>query len=116
MLLGYCDGDVADLQGIHYYDDVRYNLAGDLAPKHVIMVFGANHAYYNTTWGPPIVGSYDDWLQFTPGGSSDPFCGPNVPGNGRLTLEQQKGTGLKWCDSPSKKSPGQSHFKGRASG
>jgi len=34
VMLPYCDGDVADLQGVHFYDDARYNVPGDNAPKH----------------------------------------------------------------------------------
>jgi hypothetical protein len=34
VLLPYCDGDVADLQGVHFYDDARYNVPGDQSPKH----------------------------------------------------------------------------------
>ena len=29
VLLPYCDGDVSDLQGARYFDDNRYNVAGD---------------------------------------------------------------------------------------
>src|SRR5262249_46511063 len=43
VLLPYCDGDVSDLQGVHYYDDSRYSVPGDLAPKHYVLVMGANH-------------------------------------------------------------------------
>jgi hypothetical protein len=95
VLLPYCDGDVNDLQGVHFYDDARYNVAGDPAPKHYVLVMGANHNFYNTIWSPssPFPGSADDWLAFTPGGHSDPQCGV-VPGNQRLTEAQQRGTGL----------------------
>ncbi|MBI3743097.1 MAG: hypothetical protein HY261_02250 [Chloroflexi bacterium] len=31
IVLPYCNGDLADLQGIHYYDDSRYALPGDPA-------------------------------------------------------------------------------------
>ncbi len=94
VLLPYCDGDVNDLQGVHFYDDARYNVPGDPAPKHYILVMGANHNFYNTIWSPssPFPGSADDWLAFTPGGSSDPQCGI-VKNNQRLTETQQRGTG-----------------------
>ena len=52
VLLPYCDGDVADLQGVHFYDDARYNVPGDSAFKHTILVMGANHNFYNTIWTP----------------------------------------------------------------
>ena len=95
VLLPYCDGDVNDLQGVHFYDDARYNVPGDPAPKHYILVMGANHNFYNTIWSPssPFPGSADDWLAFTPGGHSDSQCG-TVKGNQRLTEAQQRGTGL----------------------
>ena len=95
VLLPYCDGDVSDLQGVHFYDDARYNVPGDPAPKHYVLVMGANHNFYNTIWSPssPFPGSADDWLAFVAGGHSDSQCG-SVPQNKRLTEAQQRGTGL----------------------
>jgi hypothetical protein len=95
VLLPYCDGDVSDLQGVHFYDDARYNVPGDPAPKHYVLVMGANHNFYNTIWSPssPYPGSADDWLAFVAGGHSDPQCG-SIPQNKRLTEAQQRGTGL----------------------
>ncbi len=95
VLLPYCDGDVSDLQGVHFYDDARYNAPGDQAPKHYELVMGANHNFYNTIWSPssPFPGAANDWLAFVPGGHSDSQCG-DVPGNQRLTEAQQRGTGL----------------------
>ncbi len=95
VLLPYCDGDVSDLQGVHFYDDARYNVPGDQAPKHYELVMGANHNFYNTIWSPssPFPGAADDWLAFVPGSHSDSQCG-TVPGNQRLTEAQQRGTGL----------------------
>src|SRR5205809_286501 len=29
VMLPYCDGDVSNLQGVHFFDDVRYNAPGD---------------------------------------------------------------------------------------
>jgi hypothetical protein len=64
--VSYCDGDVTDLQGVHFFDDARYNVPGDTAPKHVILVLGANHNFYNTIWTPEIfrAGAADDWTDF----------------------------------------------------
>lgn len=95
VLLPYCDGDVSDLQGVHFYDDARYNVPGDTAPKHYELVMGANHNFYNTVWSPssPFPGSANDWLAFVPGGHSDSQCG-SAKGNRRLTEAQQRGTGL----------------------
>ncbi|HEY3581777.1 MAG TPA: hypothetical protein VGK82_14585 [Pyrinomonadaceae bacterium] len=100
VLLPYCDGDVSDLQGIHFYDDARYNVPGDQAPKHYELVMGANHDFYNTVWSPSsgIPGAANDWLAFVPGGTSDGQCG-TVKGNKRLTEQQQRGTGLAYMSA-----------------
>ncbi len=94
VLLPYCDGDVSNLQGIHYYDDARYNVASDAAPKHTFLVMGANHNFYNTVWNPDLfpAGGADDW--FYPenqGASTDPYCSSFGSGK-RLTAKQQLGT------------------------
>lgn len=83
----YCDGDVSDLQGVHFYDDVRYNDTTDTAPKHSVLMMGANHNFYNTVWTPGsyIAGTSDDW-----GSTTDPFCSANRVGNGRLDTTKQK--------------------------
>ena len=43
VMLPYCDGNLIDLPGARYFDVARYALAGDLAPKHMIMLMNANH-------------------------------------------------------------------------
>lgn len=95
VLLPYCDGDVSDLQGVHFYDDARYNVTGDQAPKHYELVMGANHNFYNTIWSPSssFPGAANDWLAFVPGGHSDSQCGSGKNSK-RLTEAQQRGTGL----------------------
>jgi len=95
VLLPYCDGDVSDLQGVHFYDDARYNVPGDQAAKHYELVMGANHNFYNTIWSPssPFPGAANDWLAFVPGGNSDSQCGKGKDSQ-RLTEAQQRGTGL----------------------
>lgn len=45
VILPYCDGDVRDLSGIHFYDDARYALGTDNPPKHTFLVMGANHNF-----------------------------------------------------------------------
>lgn len=79
VLLPYNDGDVSDNQGVHFYDDARYNVAGDTGPKHTFQVLGANHNFYNTTWTPGLF----------PAGASDDGVGPN-----RLANALVRGTGL----------------------
>src|ERR1044072_5144654 len=100
VLLPYCDGDVSDLQGVHFYDDARYNVPGDPAPKHYMLVMGANHNFYNTIWSPSsgIPGAANDWLSFVQGGRSDSQCGEGK-GNQRLTEAQQRGTGLAYMSA-----------------
>ena len=95
VMLPYCDGDVSDLQGVHFYDDARYNVPGDQAPKHYELVMGANHNFFNTVWSPssPFPGATNDWLAFVPGGHSDDQCGRGKTSQ-RLTEAQQRGTGL----------------------
>jgi len=94
VLLPYCDGDVSDLQGVHYYDDARYNAASDPGAKHTFLVMGANHNFYNTVWTPGLfqAGGTDDWFSQS-GASTDPYCGSFGPGK-RLTAQQQQGTAL----------------------
>src|SRR5215510_3493394 len=96
VMLPYCDGDVADLQGVHFYDDARYNVPGDNSPKHYELIMGANHNFFNTIWSPDsssFPGAVDDWLAFIPHGKQDSHCGSGA-GNNRLTEAQQRGTGL----------------------
>lgn len=95
VILPYCDGDVTDLQGIHFYDDTRYLEAGDPAPRHSILLLGANHNFFNSVWSPSsgIPGSFDDWLESDPGRERDPDLGTG-PGSIRLTEEPQRAAGL----------------------
>ncbi len=94
VVLPYCDGDVNDNQGVHFFDDARYNVAGDTGAKHTVQVMGANHNYFNTVWTPGLfpAGTGEDWTAYTSGGSSDPHCG-TVAGNKRLTAAQQQAVG-----------------------
>ena len=69
VMLPYCDGDVSDLQGVHFFDDARYRVPGDPTPKHTVTVFGANHDFFNTVWTPGggYPGGYDDGTRRCPG-------------------------------------------------
>ena len=101
VMLPYCDGDVSDLQGVHFYDDARYNVPGDNSPKHYELVMGANHNFFNTIWTPatsPFPGAANDWLSFVQGGHSDSHCGLGKD-SGRLTEAQQRGTGLAYMSA-----------------
>ena len=99
VLLPYCDGDVIDLAGVHYYDDARYNVPGDLAPKHYELIMGANHNFYNTIWSPSssVPGAINDWQSFR-AGPSDSHCG-DLPTNQRLSEAQQRGTGVAYMSA-----------------
>jgi hypothetical protein len=101
VMLPYCDGDVSDLQGVHFYDDARYNVPADQSPKHYELVMGANHDFFNTIWSPgssPFPGAADDWLAFVPGGHSDSHCGDGKTSK-RLTEAQQRGVGLAYMSA-----------------
>jgi hypothetical protein len=93
VILPYCDGDVSDLQGVHFYDDVR-NTTGDLSAKQYQLVMGANHNFFNTIWTPGgwPAGTADDWL-FS-GSSTDPTCGASAPATKRLSQAGQRAVGL----------------------
>jgi hypothetical protein len=80
VVLPYCDGDVSDLQGVHFFDDARYRVPGDRSAKHTVTVMGANHNFFNTVWSPSsgYPGSFDD---------GDPRC-PR-----RLSEAEQRGIG-----------------------
>ena len=100
VLLPYCDGDVNDLQGVHFYDDARYNVPGDTAPKHYVLVMGANHNFYNTVWTPSngVPGAVNDWLLFVQKGQQDSQCGTGKDSK-RLTEAQQRGTGVAYISA-----------------
>jgi hypothetical protein len=67
VMLPYCDGDVSDLQGIHFFDDSRYLVPDDPAPKSTVTVMGANHNFFNRVWSPSggYPGAFNDgrWVQ-----------------------------------------------------
>jgi trimeric autotransporter adhesin len=90
-LLPYCDGDVSDQQGQHFYADSR-SAFGDSVLRSDIWVMGADHDFFNTYWTPPFPGAADDW---TTGGqsASDPVCGLNAPATTRLSTTQEYSVG-----------------------
>jgi len=93
VLLPWCDGDVADLQGAHYFDDARY-FTSDLTNKHYTLVMGGNHSYYNTIWTPGgwPAATWDDWRQFQDPPRLDPWCGDIQPNNHKLSPDRVRGT------------------------
>jgi hypothetical protein len=88
VILPFCDGDVADLQGQQYVDIGR-DLTRDRALRSSIMAMGTNHNFYNTEWTPGLSKSpaWDDW--FDP---DDSQCGENR--ERRLTPPEQQSVGL----------------------
>jgi hypothetical protein len=90
-LLPYCDGDVSDQQGQHFYADSR-DAFTDSVLRSDIWVMGADHDFFNTYWTPPFPGAADDW---TTGGQSanDSVCGLNAPTTTRLSATQEYSVG-----------------------
>ncbi len=88
VILPFCDGDVADLQGQQYVDIGR-DLTWDRALRSSVMAMGTNHNYYNTEWTPGLSKSpaWEDWFDPT-----DPQCGED--GGKRLTPAEQQAVGL----------------------
>ncbi len=48
--IGYCDGDVSNLQGTRFYERSQYVAPGDPYPRIQAMLHGANHNYFNSEW------------------------------------------------------------------
>jgi hypothetical protein len=93
QILAYCDGDVSDLQGVHYYDDARYLMTNGGYHAYVT-VMGANHNFFNTVWTPGLgPGAGDDWSI-----TADPQCGTGA-GSGRLSAASQRAVGLAYLAS-----------------
>ncbi|WUH93671.1 hypothetical protein OG900_28540 [Streptomyces sp. NBC_00433] len=88
-LLPYCDGDVSDQQGQHFYADSRDGTFTDDVQRSDIWVMGTDHDFYNTSWTPPYPAASDDWSK-----ADDPVCGTSATAlasgqNIRLTAAQQ---------------------------
>ncbi|WP_329139363.1 hypothetical protein OG552_33225 [Streptomyces sp. NBC_01476] len=88
-LLPYCDGDVSDQQGQHFYADSRDGTFSDDVQRSDIWVMGTDHDFYNSSWTPPYPGASDDWSK-----ADDPVCGTSAAAqasgqNIRLTAAQE---------------------------
>jgi hypothetical protein len=99
VILPYCDGDVSDLQGVHFFDDARYLVPGDPTPKATVTAFGANHNFFNTVWSPSsgVPGSFDDGWR----------C------RGRLTEREQRRMGAVYVTSFFRRYVGAAAQRGR---
>jgi hypothetical protein len=88
-LLPYCDGDVSDQQGQHFYADSRDGAFDDDVARSDVWVMGTDHDFYNSSWTPPYPGASDDWSKV-----DDPVCGTSAAAlasgrNIRLTAAQE---------------------------
>ncbi|SEG56344.1 hypothetical protein SAMN04489712_106305 [Thermomonospora echinospora] len=88
VILPYCDGDVSNQQGQHFYDDTRYADGRDRAFRSSLMVMGTNHNFFNTEWTPGVAKfpANDDWFN-----NADPVCGNTAPS--RLSAAEQYAVG-----------------------
>ncbi|MFD5029478.1 Ig-like domain repeat protein [Streptomyces sp. NPDC058405] len=87
-MLPYCDGDVSDQQGQHFYADSRDAFSDDVL-RSDLWIMGADHNFFNSRWTPPFPGGSDDWSN-----TGDAVCGTSAAAlasgkNIRLTAEQQ---------------------------
>ncbi|RKS72432.1 hypothetical protein CLV35_2676 [Motilibacter peucedani] len=94
VMLPYCDGDVSNQQGQHYYDDSRYAHADDVL-RSSLMVMGADHNFFNTEWTPGVstAPSNDDWSA-----ADDSVCGTASPTSQRLAPAAQRAVGTAYID------------------
>ncbi|MFC5178646.1 hypothetical protein [Nocardioides taihuensis] len=92
VLLGYCDGDVSDLQGQRYVDAAPLLAPDDPSLRSSVLLMGANHNFFNTEWTPRIsqAPSTDDWWNRT-----DPVCGSRTSPT-RLTAAEQRRAAQTW--------------------
>jgi hypothetical protein len=93
VILPYCDGDVSNQQGQHFFDDSRYADPGDNVMRTSVLVMGADHNFFNTQWTPGVATApaSDDWSN-----ENDPTCGLNSPTTTRLTAAQQYQVGVSY--------------------
>ena len=86
VILPYCDGDVYNLQGVHYFDDARES--PQTTPKHAFLLKGANHNFFNTKWTPGEfpAGTLDDSTAVWADNENE--CGKNAAE--KLTPAQQR--------------------------
>ncbi len=84
-LLGYCDGDVSDLEGQVFTDYSRDLGTNDTALHSSVLMMGADHNFFNTEWTPgqAQAPANDDWS-----GSPTAPCGSQDPA--RLTAVEQQ--------------------------
>ena len=86
LILPACDGDVFDLQGATYYDDVRDR--GRTSPLWQVVALGGNHNFFNSVWE-------DETAFFLPEPGTTPTdpCGADQIGKTRLSRPTQEALG-----------------------
>ena len=92
VVLPYCDGDVVNLQGQHFFDDSRLAYDDDVL-RSSLLVMGANHNFFNTFWTPSkyAFSTSDDWAA-QDRRQVDPDCGYGTAPT-RLTDDEQYDVG-----------------------
>ncbi|GAA0997253.1 hypothetical protein GCM10009555_094460 [Acrocarpospora macrocephala] len=90
-ILPYCDGDVSNQQGQHFYDDSLYAVPHDTAFRSALMVMGTDHNFFNTEWTPGVATApaSDDWSN-----NNDPVCGNRAESRLSATEQYAVGTAL----------------------
>ncbi|PJJ55725.1 hypothetical protein [Compostimonas suwonensis] len=88
-ILPYCDGDVSNQQGQHFFDDSQHAF-DDNVLRSSVLVMGANHNFFNTSWTPSkyAFSASDDWNN----NNGDPDCKYGVSPT-RLTDDEQYDVG-----------------------
>ncbi|WP_152187929.1 alpha/beta hydrolase [Georgenia satyanarayanai] len=86
-VLPYCDGDVVNLQGQHFFEDSRYAVDDDVL-RATALVMGANHNFFNTVWTPGLYpySVSDDWAA-QDRQQVNPVCGASAAS--RLSAAEQ---------------------------
>jgi hypothetical protein len=96
VVLPYCDGDVSNQQGQHFFDDSRLAFDDDVL-RSSVLVMGTNHNFFNTTWTPSkyAYSASDDWAAQDGRGATpqvDPDCGYGAA-PARLSDDEQYAVG-----------------------
>ncbi|WP_445115194.1 hypothetical protein [Acinetobacter sp. WZC-1] len=86
-LVPSCDGDVSDLQGVYGYDNNRFGFKYDTAPRYQVLVRGANHNFFNTTW------LNDDYSVGNAAYNDTSYCNRDRPDSMRLNPVDQRRIG-----------------------
>jgi hypothetical protein len=73
--VGYCDGDVSNLQGARLFERSQYIQPSDPYPRIQAMLLGANHNWFNSVW-------FADGDDAT---GTDAACATSQPNNIRLS-------------------------------